>query len=160
MAGVFDTWWAAIVAGVGTQIDGHAIKAFDDNDQGKFGQGAPPAINMRFVDDAYGPAKSARGGRGGADPIWTCATRIGIHIWGRGADQVHEIRRRLIVALHNACGHGNYRLEPGTWNTGTVVTSGCIYVLGVIWDIPIARDADATAVISEFDNDNELGPET
>lgn len=158
MAGAFETWWNAIVDGVGDSIDGAAIKFHDQANQGKFDQGSPPAINMRFVDDSYGPPKSARGGRDGADPIWTSETRIGLHIWGNDPDQAHELRRRVIVAIHNVAGHRNYRPEAGAWNTGTVVTVGCIYVFSMIWDIPIARDAEGTAAINEFDND--LGIQT
>lgn len=153
MVGTFETWWQAIITGVGAVIDGKSIAFFDDLERGKFGQGAPPAINMRFLDDVYSPAHSARGGRGGADPIWTCGTRVGLHIWGLSPDQVHELRRRVIVALHNVAGHRNYRLEGGAWNTGTVVTTGSIYVFAMTWDIPIVRDVEGTAVITEFDND-------
>lgn len=157
MTGVFETWWQAIIDGVGDSIDGAEIKFYDHANQGRFGQGSPPAINMRFVDDAYGPPKSARGGREGADPIWTCETRIGLHIWGKDPVQVHELRRRVIVALHNVAGHRNYRLVDGAWNTGTPVTVGCIYVFPMIWDIPIVRNAEATGVINEFDNDLGIG---
>lgn len=153
----FTTWWNAIVAGIDKVIDGQDIAFFDDNDQGKFGQGKPPAINMRFIDDAYLPPKGGRRGGAGDDPIWSCSTRIGMHIWGRDPDQVHEIRRRLIAALHDVASHGNYRLENGAWNTGTVMEKGAIYVFATIWDIPIVRNAGGTAVITQMDNDVGIG---
>ena len=154
MAGTFDTWWNAIKAGVGTSIDGKTIGFYADGQEGQFEKGNYPALNYRFVDDTYGPAKSARGGHNGADPIWTCSTRIGMHVWGKDAEQVHELRRRLILALHTACrGHQNYRLEAGTWNTGGDMSHGVKYVFATIWDIPIVRDAEVFAVIETMTND-------
>lgn len=154
MAGTFDTWWNAIKSGVTDTIDGSPIAFFVDSQDGPFEKGNWPAVQYRFIDDTYGPPKTARGGHNGADPIWTCSTRIGIHIWGRDPDQVHELRRRLIVALRVACaGAGNHRLEAGAWNTGGVTTSGVKYEFAMIWDIPIVRDPEGSVVITAFDND-------
>src|SRR5690242_15256143 len=124
----FGAWQAAILKGFDRVIDSKEIAFYGDAEQGKYENGRPPAINFRFVDDSYGPPRSARRGGVGNDPIWSCATRIGVHIWGADAEQVHEIRRRIIVALHNVSGHGNYRLEPGAWNTGGVNDKGSVYV--------------------------------
>ncbi len=157
MAGVFETWWNAIVAGVGSEIDGQVIRFYTDAEQSKYGQGAPPAINYRFVDDSYAPADSIRRGAGnGPDAIFTCATRIGMHVWAKTYDQAHEMRRRIIVALHTAArgSFQNYRLEGGTWVTNDIVqTNGVAYVFGLIWMIPIVRNDETTAVINAMPDD-------
>lgn len=150
---VFGKWWKAIVDGVGSSIDGKAIQFFDDSERGSYGQGAPPAVNVRFIDDAYAEPHSARRGGLGQDVLWRVDMRVSLHVWGVDIEQAHELRRRVIVALHNAA-HGNYRVEGGAWNTGDVASSlGVSNVFVTVWEIPIVRDPEALAVISTFEND-------
>lgn len=153
MAGVFDTWWAVITAGVGPTIDGATIRFLDFSEAGQYGQGAPPAVHYRFLDDNYEPTHGIRRGVFGPDALYACMTRLAVHIWGATPEQVHELRRRVIVAHHNPA-HGNYRVEGGAWNTGDVVSKrGASYVFPVAWDIPIVRDEETTAVVNAMPDD-------
>jgi len=156
----FGDWWKAIQARLGEVVDGELvaiqdgkpIKFFSDGEGGKYLKAAPPAMAYELVDDAYeAVGTGAQRGPGVAGPLWRCWTRVKLHVWGKDNGQVHEMRRRLIAALHDEAGTGNYRLENGAWHSRDVGSDGVAYVFVAGWALVITRDPGETATVTISD---------
>ncbi len=155
--GPFATWWSLIQARLGTSYRGDELHYFSDNQRGQFHSDRPPAILYELVEDDFGTDTGSRRGPGSAqaDPLWNANTAINFHVFGKDPDDVHELRRALIAAIHDVgVGAGSYRLRGGTWDTGKVTSNGSAYVLHAALKIPITRDLEAKRVITQFDLDD------
>ena len=159
-SGPFERWWAAIRARMGEVVDGElvavqdgeTIRFFSDNETGKYMDGGPLAMAYELVDDNYVlKGIGAQRGPGAPGPLWICWTRVKLHIWGNTADQTHEMRRRLIAAVHDIAGADNYRLESGTWHSREVDSAGVAYSFLVGWALVITRDPNETATVTIAD---------
>ncbi len=159
--GLFERKWDAIQARMGEVVagqlvveqDGMPIRFYSDGETGRYLKSTPPAMAYEVVDDAYTPVGiGTQHGPAGESPLWVCWTRVKLHLWGESHAQTHEMRRRLIAAMHDEFRADNYRLENGAWHGRDVNDKGIAYVFVAAWASVITRvEASTTTVaISDF----------
>lgn len=151
--GPFDEWLTKVKARMGPSFGGQKILYFDFGAQqlAMYLNSRPPAIAFELGDDRFTTDTGARRGANSveADPLYIADTTVTVHVLGQDADETHELRRAMIAALWDI-GHQSYRLSVGTWNTGNVQSNGTAYLFPVMLRIPITRDPEGKAVITDF----------
>ncbi len=159
--GPFERKWEAIQARMGEVVDGQltvtqdgkAVRFFSDGETRRYTKSTPPAMAYELVDDTYTTGgMGAQRGPSGQSPLCVCWTRLKLHAWGETHAQAHEMRRRMIAAIHDELGADNYRLENGAWHGRDVNDKGVAYVFVSAWASVITRDerATTTVIIRDF----------
>jgi hypothetical protein len=121
----------------------------------------PPWITWVLSDDTYGaPVKqdsnvpkigpASAQGTGSPRSIWTVDAGVELHIWGRSIDEVEELRRASIAALHQIA-VGSYRVVRGAWDKeGATAETGIAYVLLIELRIPVTMSPDTFVTVTAF----------
>lgn len=109
--------------------------------------GIPPRIVWVLgEEDSFGPP---RGQGRNPRPLWTCTTSVDVHFWGSTWEQVEALRTLEVSAIHQVA-WGSYMLKRGTRiGHKELLTRGSAYVLEVEFNVPVAFNTNAVALIED-----------
>lgn len=140
LSSIFNAVNALLPAGTITGIGPDKIK-YDES---------PPRVIWIPMNETFGPPR----GFGGdfitdPSPLWTRLSSVDVHIWGKDQDATEVLLNLLIAAVHRLA-HGCYEVTRGNWMNvdGASLTLGQVYILSIMFRIPVTRAPSGYAVTS------------
>ena len=110
----------------------------------------PPRIVFVPRTERIIPAGQGADGVSDPRPLWIRRATVEAHIWGKDSAETERFLDILVQAIH-ALAWGSYDLSGGgSWIAAGEARSdkGEIYVLSMLWDVPITRAPDTFAVVT------------
>lgn len=102
------------------------------------------------IQDSIGQAGFGEGVQAPAS-LFARKVSIEAHIWGKDFGECEAIMRHVVAALHRIAWGGDRALsEDWTRNASANAASGVLVVLGMTVEIPLIREAETFATITDF----------
>jgi hypothetical protein len=123
------------------------IFAFGDTTRAN--QAPPRIIYVPRSERITGPEGQGGDGVLNPRPLWTRHVGMEIHFWGADFAATEMLLNVFTQSVHDLL-WGAYAMQSGTWDVApdTINKLGIVYILQMMWKIPITRAPDTTAVVT------------